>query len=822
MIRTPDHRLRVFVSSTLVELAAERGAARSAIEQLLLAPVMFESGARPHPAQAVYRSYLARSDVFVGIYADSYGWVGPGMTVSGLEDEFERAASLPRLLYVTSPAPDRDPALRRMLERIKADGQSSYKYFSGAAELRALILTDLATLLAERFDEPRRERAAVPTEPATALVGREAELARIVGELESDHRLVVLTGTGGIGKTRLALAAMERTAGRWPDGVAFVDLSSTTDGRLVPDAIASALGVVGQGNERPVDALRRALSGRRMLLVLDNLEQVLDAAPVVADLVRQAPRLQILATSRVALRLRGEREIRVDALEVPPALRLLVDRIRDVQGGFELTDQNTPALAELCRRLGGLPLALELAAAWLRLLTPDQLLADLDARLDQPGALADLPDRQQTLTRTISWSYDLLPPAARELLARLSVFVAPFTVDDAVAVCGTESVDVVQELSRLLDASMVGPGERPDGQRGFQLLDPIRRFAAARLDDPQAVLGRLHRHVLAVLAAADTRLGSQELVLRRLDSEQPNLQAVLDWVGQAGQPSGPLLRALGDVWVWLLARGHLRQPSELWRRIQALPESLLRTDSDRLALHWLAASRLLNDGAFDEAGALLDEVLPTARRIEPPVRLALLVSARAIVAPSGPHGGARATFEEALAVARAADDPLVSGYVLSHYGLLLSVEGEADRARDHHDEALAIADALNDENLRAEAHYDLAVDAMLLGDRAAARSHLAKAVAGYRGIDHLDGLTRCLAQLGALALDSGDSHLAARLVGATAAARETIGLAPWPSAADLERRTTERLGALLAADLDAGRGLTIDDALAAAQHLGGA
>jgi predicted ATPase len=171
-----------------------------------------------------------------------------------------------------------------------------------------------------------------------------------------------------------------------------------------------------------------------MLIVLDNFEQVLDAAPVVADLLQRAPRLHVLVTSRVVMRLRGEQEWRVDALEVPPAdgdvadlarapaMRLFVDRVRDVQPGFVLTSANAPALAELCRRLGGLPLALELAAAWMRLLTPERMLTQLYGHLDHPGALVDLPDRQQTLTNTISWSYDLLSPSARELLARLSVF----------------------------------------------------------------------------------------------------------------------------------------------------------------------------------------------------------------------------------------------------------------------------------------------------------------------------------------------------------------------------------------------------------------
>ncbi len=835
-IRTPDQRLRVFVSSTLVELAAERSAARAGIEQLRLAPVMFESGARPHPAQALYRAYLSQSDVFIGIYADSYGWIGPGMTISGLEDEFQLAADMPRLLYVKSPAPGRDPALDRMLDRIKASGQSSYTKFTDATQLQELILTDLATLLAERFDIPQRDvQSTVPPSPVTTLVGRDDDVNQIVGLLHaSERRLVVLTGAGGVGKTRLALASMERSVEQWPDGVAFVDLSAITDARLVPDAIASALDLVVQGRERSLDALQRRLSDRNMLIVLDNFEQVLGAAPVIADLLQRAPHLHALVTSRVALRVRGEQEWRVAALGVPPAgadaaelarspaLRLFVDRVRDVQAGFELTSENAPALAELCRRLGGLPLALELAAAWMRLLTPEQMLTQLYGRLEQPGALVDLPDRQQTLTNTISWSYDLLSPSARELLTRLSVFAAPFTVDGVVAVCGTDDGDVVEDLSTLVDSSMVSSSERLDRQRGFQLLDPIRRFAASRLEQADHTLSRLHGYVLDVLKAANDRLGSQDLLMRRLDSEQPNLQVVIEWIGRTGKPSGPLLRALGDVWVWMLACGNLRQTSELWQKIQALPQSGLRTESDRLALQWLEVDRLLNDGAFVEAGTLIDEMMPDARRIEMPTRIAFLLTTRAIVMPYAARDEARAYFEEALSVAGEADDPLATGYALPHYGLLLALDGDVTQAQERHRQTLDIACSLNDQNLIAEAHYDLALDVMLLGDRESAQSHLDVAVDRYHDFDHLDGLARCIGAFSALALERGDSHLASRLIGATAAARDNIGLAPWPSVTELERRTIDRVRALVPAEafndlVDSGRSLTINDALAEAR-----
>ena len=212
-IRTPDQRLRVFVSSTLEELATERDAARMAIEQLRLAPVMFESGAKAHPPRTLYRAYLEQSDVFVGIYWQSYGWVGPDMTVSGLEDELRLATGMPRLLYVKVPAPAREPGLSRMLDGIQAEGASAYKKFTDAEELRELVASDLATMLAERFGSQDRfgRWPAIPS-PVTAMVGRDTDLAEVSRMLTSaDRRLVVLTGAGGAGKTRLALAVAERT-----------------------------------------------------------------------------------------------------------------------------------------------------------------------------------------------------------------------------------------------------------------------------------------------------------------------------------------------------------------------------------------------------------------------------------------------------------------------------------------------------------------------------------------------------------------------------------------------------------------------------------
>ena len=838
-IRTPDQRLRVFVSSTLKELAAERAAARTAIEQLRLAPVMFELGARAHPPQAVYRAYLGQSDIFIGIYWQRYGWAGPGMTISGLDDELRLAASMPRLLYVKVPAPDLEPGLERMLDGIRAEGAASYKTFTDAGELSELIAGDLATLLSERFGGPARDGLppAIPV-PVTPIVGRDADVEEVTRMLTAtDRRLVVLTGPGGVGKTRLALAVTELTSPEWPDWAAFVDLSPVTDPALVPDAIASALDLVGQGRERPLDTLERGLASRKMLITLDNFEQVLDAAPLVADLLQRAPGLRVLVTSRVALRMRGEQEWRVEPLEVPPArstpvaaladnpaVRLFVDRVRAVQPGFTLDSGNAAAVAELCRRMDGLPLALELAAAWMRLLTPEQMLNRLSRQLERPGALADLPDRQQTLTRTIQWSYDLLPAPAQVMLARLSTLAAPFTADGAEALGGEDVGDPVEVLSTLLDHSMVSPAERPDGQRAFRLLGPIRRFAAAQLEDAGETLGRLERYLLGVLEGAGRRYGSQGRDMRQLDSEQPNLRVVLSWIARDGRTSDELLRAVGDVWIWLMVRGHVRRSAPLWQQIAPLLAQQPRSGSGRMAPGWLLLTGYTNQGEFSKAVDLVDELLPEARTVERPSRIALLLMARGIARVYSAHGQARADFAEALSAAQAADDPLALGYVQAHYGALLCLDGDVGQARALHQEALTIARSIGDENLRGEAHHTLAIDAIAAGDDGSAAPELAAAVRHYQNLDHFEGLTRCLGGLSALALNRGNPRLAARLMGSAAAVRDRFGLRPWPYIIQAEGRTMKRAEALLpggeyAAQLAVGRTQSLDDALTAAEPI---
>ena len=272
MIRTPDQRVRVFVSSTLGELAAERQAAAAAITQLRLTPVLFELGARPYPPRDLYRAYLEQSDVFIGIYAESYGWVGPGMEISGLEDEYRLSAGKPRLIYTKKTARP-EPRLTSFLDAIRAEGVVSYRPFSDAGELGPLVADDLALLLTERFVRPPAVLRAAPLPaPRWPLVDRVEELQEVTGLLrQADVGLVTLTGPGGVGKTTLALAAANAVTGQFADGAAFISLETLTDTALIRETVARQLRVRTPPGQTLRDSLLAFLGPRRLLLVVDNV-----------------------------------------------------------------------------------------------------------------------------------------------------------------------------------------------------------------------------------------------------------------------------------------------------------------------------------------------------------------------------------------------------------------------------------------------------------------------------------------------------------------------------------------------------------------------
>jgi predicted ATPase len=487
-ILTPDQKLRVFVSSTLQELAAERAVVRDAIESLRLAPVMFEMGARTHPPRNLYRAYLEQSHVFIGIYWESYGWVAPGMDISGLEDEYVLSEGMPRLIYVKKPA-EREERLTELLDRVAGRNDIVFRKFDSAQALHESIQDDLAMLLTERFTEAAtRIETETPTAAAlpvqlTRFIGREKEV-RDVSELlcKDGVRLLTLLGPGGIGKTRLSIEAARSVDDQFDDGVRFVSLAPLRDPERLADFIMETLGI----KENTADsqgALGRWLHDRNLLLVLDNFEQLIDATRVVTQLLEGAPRCKILISSRSALRVRGEHEYFVPPLTLADdrsfaqsdACALFSERAREVRPDVELPHK---VVAAICKRLDGLPLAIELAAARTKVMSPEQLLQRLCSRLDVlTGGARDLPERQQTLRATIDWSYQLLDEDEKTLLARLAVFRRGATLDAIEQVCTEGDIDVLEGVASLIEKSLVMQEVAETGEARFWMLETIREFA---------------------------------------------------------------------------------------------------------------------------------------------------------------------------------------------------------------------------------------------------------------------------------------------------------------------------------------------------------
>ena len=640
-IRTPDQRVRVFVSSTLQELADERGAVRDAVKALRLVPVMFELGARPHPPRQVYRAYLAQSQVFVGVYWQNYGWVAPGEEMSGLEDEYRLSAGMPRLIYVKSPAPSREPRLAEMLARIKDDDSVSYQRFSDSVELQRLVENDLAVLLSERFEmtqPPGRAADAAPAGalpvPPTPLVDRSQETTEVEDlVVRQGVRLITFTGPGGVGKSRLAVEVAGRLGSGFADGVRFVDLAAVSAAELVPAAIAAGLGLNTSGGRLLTDVVSY-LRGKRLVLVLDNFEQVTEAAPLVAELLAAAPDLVTLVTSRTVLRVSGEFELCVPPLAVPPSrdagnldeyasVRLFMARAGAAAPGFELTGRNAQAVAEICRRLDGLPLAIELAAARIRLLPPSALLARLD---DWTSVLTagprDLPKRQRALRNTLDWSFDLLSADEKALFARLGVFAGTFGLPAAEAVCADRVPPAappgrtMDTLSSLVDSSLVRPEPRDDEPR-FSLLETIRVYALDRLRESGDWQGVHDRHAayflsLAKPAEAELRGAGQLAWLDRLEIRRGNLNAALSWLIEQDQP-GMALDLIWATWRFWWLHGHAE---ELARHVDMI---LAHADGmppyqRALALSGAGFTHLVG-GDQTRARRLLKQSLPLYRKV---------------------------------------------------------------------------------------------------------------------------------------------------------------------------------------------------------------
>ncbi|HLF26920.1 MAG TPA: tetratricopeptide repeat protein [Anaerolineae bacterium] len=790
VIRTPDQRLRVFVSSTLQELADERAAAREAITRLRLAPVLFELGARPHPPRDLYRAYLDQSHLFIGIYWQRYGWIAPGETLSGLEDEYRLSGPKPKLLYIKQPAPDREPRLKEMLDRIKGEDAASYKYFSTAAELRELIESDVALLLTERFEQqqataseatgPQRpNNLPVPRNP---LVDREWETTSALDLLlRQDVALLTLTGAGGTGKSRLALHLALELLEHFEDGAFLVRLSPLNDPDLVVAAIAQTLDVRETPGASLLDSLKAYLHDRRLLLLLDNFEHVIAAAPLVGELLEACPRLKFIVTSRAPLHIRAERELPVPPLALPDrhlspdaenlsqyaAVKLFIQRAQALKADFAVTNDNAPAVAEICHRLDGLPLGIELAAARVKLLSPQALLARLEHRLEVlTSGTRDLPARQQTLRSAIAWSYDLLDQKARTLFHRLSVFVGGWTLEAAEAVCnagGDLGFEVMDELEALVDNSLLTQAIGSDGERRYGMLATIREYALERLMQSGEADTLRRRHAdfllqLAETAAPHLTSGRREPWLAALEIELDNLRAALAWSKSGASDAELGLRLAGALdWFWFF-RGHLSEGRAWLEEIVTRPRHAGRTASKARVLGG-AGGLAWAQGDYAAARTRLEESLAIGRDIGAsgkPVLAQSLMFLGFVNVNQGHAEAARALHTESLALSRAAGDRWLQALTLSNLGDALLMSGDAASARSRYEESLALFEGLEDPWGRAIVLYALGSMALAQGDHAAARAFFEESTSLSRSLGDRWSIARGLLGAASAALSAGD------------------------------------------------------------------
>jgi predicted ATPase len=725
----------------------------------------------------------------------------------------------------------------------------------------------------------------LPLQP-TPLIGREKEVAEVCERLSRPEvRLLTLTGAGGTGKTRLGLQAAAELTQHFDDGVFFVSLAAIRDPQLLVPAMAGTLGVKEAGGQPLLESLEYYLHEMSMLLVLDNFEQILEAAPMVTELLSAAPNLKVLATSRIPLRLYGEHEYSVPPLGLPDperplsverltqyeAVRLFVERAQAAKADFSVTNESAPAVAEICYRLDGLPLAIELAAARIKILSPQKMLERLGNRLKLlTGGARDLPERQRTLRSTIEWSYGLLEEGEKVLFARLSVFAGGRTLEAIEAICdarGDLPFDVLDGLSSLVNKSLLKQEEGVGGEPRFVMLETIHEYAREKLQGSGEAeeVRRLHaEYFLALAEEAEPAVeGAQQPAwVERLEEEHDNIRTALSWSLGQGQDPELALRmgaALGEFWNLRGHYGEVRRwfeealakssPAPTAARARALQRvswlAYLQGDLDRaeeaseegLALEGLELFRtgggdstaaelqrvlgmvVGNRGELERETELLEESLALSREVGSLRGMALsFLCLGAAWRQRGELERATQLLEEALTMFRETGEQALIAAVLNHLGFTFLFQGDLERAKATSEEAAAMFRLQKHTSYLSDALDNLGWVALLRGDSERARALYIESMQLCLERGDKLGAHEDLEGLACVAAARGETERAARLFGASEALHEAMGI-PQESG---ERALQEPYLATARSQLDErswqevwaeGRAMTLDEAI---------
>jgi predicted ATPase/class 3 adenylate cyclase len=633
----------------------------------------------------------------------------------------------------------------------------------------------------------------------SSFVGRTEELEQLISLLgRKVLRLVTLVGPGGTGKSRLAIEVSEKVLSEYPDGVFLVNLAPVDDPGLVGATIAQTLGVRERGDEPILADLTRHLERKQMLLLLDNFEHVLDAAPIVIELLASSPKLNILVTSRSALRLGGEQEFQVPPLAVPEqsvdvatamsseAVSLFVQRAKAVKPNFELTAAVVPIVVEICARLDGLPLALELAAARTKLLTPAALLARLDRHLQLlTGGGADLPARQQTLRATIEWSYALLGVDEQRLFRSFSTFMGGCTLDAAEAVLGGDegSIDILEGVSSLLDNSLLAHAAGSTVEDRLRMLRTVRDFAFEELlasGEADDVRMRHARYFCDLAEAAEGQLNGEheDDWLLRLDAEYANMRSALAWLLEAASSADPekaliALRLAGSLGRFWYRRARLIEGSGWLEAATTYDSSGFPVE--RAKAVYMLGVLLEERSQRARAVALFHEALALYRELGDSKHVSATLNSLGIATSAlGHFDEARTYLGESLALKEAAGDLEGVATTLGNLAVLEMEEGDLDRSEELFNRSIEMSRQIEDRWGVTISSSNLAVVVLERGNRARSQALAREALAAFFDLGDLDGVAECLETFAAIAVVIAQPVVAGRLAGAAESLREEL------------------------------------------------